>query len=403
MHSKSINLNSTCSLVITLVLLAMLSFHSVQAGQQDEPARETEMQRAEASGAPLALADLRPEPEEGSINAAEILQPVRQNWIDADMAVIDLFDFEGGELSPGFLEAWKGVEADRQKVAEAVAKAVEADVWIPDFNYDAPTSQEFVQQIQDQSVDLRSLARVLMYEAHYQVQQGESDEAARTSIRALQLVRLYPRLGLIGGTASNAVQQISLTALAHVLARADDLDLDTHQMIDNELKLHDSLESLRDCLISERAIGLQMLRDQGVVGLARAESYLRAMRSAIELADQTIGQQRRLLDPGEHGLTGGMIDPALNMTRDSSNRVLALTRCLRIANQIRSTMVNSLDVEEVDLPEESKQDPFTDELLIVRETGDGFIVYSRGSNRQDDGGDIAIVRDVGFEFQDSVD
>ena len=306
--------------VAVLCFPILLGGGSVTVLGQEQPAETTELQQLESSGAPTGLSDLKSERGDDQTDAGQILEPLRLTWEKIDMAVIDDFLFDSPEVPPSFLKKWESVAAERKRVFETVDQAVDADVWTPRVNYTADSAQAFIQQLQDRSVTLRSLARVLMYQSRYQMHSGDADGAARTTLKLLKLSRMYPRFGMVGGVTCNAVEQIGLSALGQVLEQSDDLGVETHSAIETELALHDSLDKFTEALITERVIGMQMLRDQGVVGLVRVEPYLKAMRLAIDESNKTMAEQQALLDPQEHGVTGAMIDPAVNMLRGSSHR-----------------------------------------------------------------------------------
>ncbi len=368
---------------------------AVALGQEIRDAT-TELGRLKASGAPTRIADLKREIGATGTNAARILDPVREKWWAIDLAVADSFQFGDERLSPRFLEAWESVADERRIVFAAVDQATRADVWMPRFLMQAETAGDVMEE--QESPWLRVLARVLMYRSRVRLQAGDADAAAQTALNIIRLARLHPQTGLAGYLNSNVIQQIGLGELGNVLTQSGGLSLDVHQAIEAELAQHDSLDGFTESLIAERVIGLQMIRDQGVVGLTRIEPYLKAMRMAIGESGKTIGQQPALLDPQEHGSTGGMLDPGLQMVRGSANRGLAMVRCLRIVNCLQGKMIDNPDLEKIDLPGDTKTDPFIDMPLVLRATDQGVLIYSVGRNRLDDGGEIRNQGDIGFRI-----
>ncbi len=377
---------------------ALVAVTAVPLITQESSSDSTELERLQASGAPVTFADLTRVPGEDVINAESILNPVRVQWVAIDSAVASKHAFGAERQSDEFLSAWDSVAEQRKQVFAAVDEAAEADVWLPSVNGNAPTAQVFIDELQEDSAYIRSLARVLMYRSSVQIGAGQHDEAARTALSLLKLARLYPGFGMMNFLNHSAMQQVGLSTLGLVLKTSAGLKMTTHEAIDAELARHDSLTALTNCLIYERVIGLQLLRDQGAVGILRVEPYLKAMRIAIAESGKTIGEQAELLDPKTHGVTGAMLDSGAKRVRGTAHRGLANVRVLRVINRLRSSMLDSMELASVDLPEASRMDPFTDRPLVMRRTDQGMLVYSLGRNRLDDGGDFIRRQDVGIQI-----
>ena len=74
-------------------------------------------------------------------------------------------------------------------------------------------------------------------------------------------------------------------------------------------------------------------------------------------------------------------------------------RCLRILNGIHRRIdageAVPTDLAQLGLPAEAVVDPFTDAPLILKATPAGWLIYSTGADRHDDGGVFVDHRDVG--------
>jgi hypothetical protein len=369
------------------------------AVQSQDPV--TELSRLQSSGAPTTIAELKTPIPGGETNIAVLLQPIRERTLAIDGAVNDHFPFTWHpELSSSFFEAWD--TATRQHdIFDVLETAVECRYWVPLLDYSPESAQTFIDQLNKDTTWLRSMARVNIYRARMQLLAGDADAAALTALNTIELARLHPRFCLTDCLTCNTVQQMGLSSLGEVLQHSDEISLKTHQQIDDELAQHDSLEPFTQCLIGERVVGLQILRDQGVVGIFGIESYLKTLRMAIDESGKTIGQQPELIDPDEHGIHGALFEPAAQMARHSAHRSLALVRCLRIANQFRSSMVDGADLDKIDLPETTKTDPYDNQPLRVLEAEHGIVVYSVSRDRRDNGGKLLNDLnddDLGFEL-----
>jgi hypothetical protein len=84
--------------------------------------------------------------------------------------------------------------------------------------------------------------------------------------------------------------------------------------------------------------------------------------------------------------------------RGSAEQQRAAVRSLRVLNalQVRGAAGDSPNLSALGLPPETLIDPFTEKPLIVKRKPTGWLVYSVGANRVDDGGSLAKGEDIGF-------
>lgn len=391
---------SRVSALWLLFLLTGLAVGPITLTAQDEP--QNELERLAASGDPQSFVDFTRELPEGAVNIARVLDPLQETWWEIDVAVAEKFNWDQDTQSAEFRDAWESVRAQRQQVFEAVDEVVDEEHWLPRLNYDARTANEFTESQGEDLQYLRSLARVHQYAAIARLESGDAQGAARIALNQLKLARTYPRWNMTGFLAGNVMQQIALSSLGRVLETPVTLSTATHEAIEEELARHDSLQRLTECYRNERVFGLQSLRDQGVPGIFQVENYLKRMRQAIEESSKTIGQQPELLPEGG-AISAAMVDPGLSMVRESAHRGLAMVRCLRVANQLRSAMISEPDIESIALPETTRTDPYTDQPLTLRETEEGFVIYSFGRNRLNDNGQFLNNRDIGLRLRPGMD
>ena len=99
----------------------------------------------------------------------------------------------------------------------------------------------------------------------------------------------------------------------------------------------------------------------------------------------------RLIHPGAQ-----LLLPAMNMGRMAFDRLIALSRCLRIVNAMARTNNFAAELSSLGLPKEVLIDPFDGKPLRVKKTPKGPIVYSINFDLIDDGGAIKSFKDVGL-------
>ncbi len=93
-----------------------------------------------------------------------------------------------------------------------------------------------------------------------------------------------------------------------------------------------------------------------------------------------------------------LISPALVACRDSTERLRAMMRCLRVLNALpAATGTDSgFPWDQLNLPAEACIDPFTGQRLRTKRTPQGWIIYSVSANKIDDDGEIRNGGDFGL-------
>ncbi|MGI9517933.1 MAG: hypothetical protein ACR2NP_12850 [Pirellulaceae bacterium] len=359
---------------------------------------ETERQQLESSGQPQTFADLKtPAPESQEDNVAYWLARAETGRFAIDMALAA--DFEYDKFPTDQLRnTYHEVLARHPETYEYLERAAAAPACAPDWNYEPESAATF---LEDMKIDeLRSVARTLMYRSGMQLAEGEPDAAAHSALAILQICSHDEFvIGMMGCTVRSACMGIGLHQLSMVLQSGVKLQEETHAAIEQELARHDSLALYRQSLISERVLGLQMIRDQGAGGFAlRVEPYLQTMRVAIDNAEKTSAELEDIFDGAERRSTvAAMIAPAIQHGRGSAHRILAQARCLRVINALHANMAAEPWLEGLELPESTKLDPMTGQPLKVERTGAGWTVYSVGRDLTDNGGAFDRDQDWGFE------
>ena len=87
-----------------------------------------------------------------------------------------------------------------------------------------------------------------------------------------------------------------------------------------------------------------------------------------------------------------MLLPSLQVGEKAADRVEAEVRVIRVINALERRdnpqKVPLADLSDLGLPKSATIDPFSDKPLIVKKVAGGWLVYSVGENKVDDGGDV---------------
>jgi hypothetical protein len=339
------------------------------AAQEPAASEPTELQRFQQSGKPRSLADLKPDEVPDEKNAAWWLARAQAGYKAIDSRLAESFQFDE-PCDQEFIDEYQDVVSRFPQTFEWLQRAVEAPQHVPlTGRFDADNAKDFLEA--HDSSSMRSVARVLMYRSAVELAEGRSAEAARSALAMLQLSRLANAwFGLSGHLTRLAVRGMGLHALEKVV-RAGKLDDPVLlESLQAELTRLDTLDEFQACFDSERVIGLQLMRDQGVVFAAtQVESYLKFMRLIQQHANQTIATRPQLLEEDiPLSFSGASLMPAVQQVRKAAHRHLTHVRRLRIEVAfLQSPMAT--DMAQLDLPESVMTDPVSGERLVVTRPG----------------------------------
>lgn len=264
----------------------------------------------------------------------------------------------------------------------------------------------------------RLLIRVLRARTSLHLARGERDDALRVQIRAMRLARQWNRdLLLIGHLGVVACKNAAMDGANEVL-RSGAISSPARQALESELVLHESLDGYLWAIRSERAYSLSSIPStlplsgswltrpfenrlnlrllnyyEGQVEAAAHSYYEQKAEPDLDPFPRT----RRFFDP--YGVLVDQLDPAWASTRVAVERSRATARALRVLNALQAQesakVVAAPKLSELGLPTEATIDPFDGQPLRVRKRQEGWVVYSVGKNRKDDGGELEGGLDVG--------
>jgi hypothetical protein len=199
----------------------------------------------------------------------------------------------------------------------------------------------------------------------------------------------------------------------NLVLRSGSLPLAAYTAIEQELALLDMPERFRQTLRSERGFGLQSFHDLAVGVMAPTVrlmpwfkndmcDYLDVMAECIQSASLPNSEWNSVNGPLRSRQLGplvGSIPPALQQSHDAMVRIQAQLRSLRVLNALlqreQTGGTGEPTLAELGLPPEVTTDPFNDKPLQLKKLQAGWLVYSVGTNLEDDGGDLTDNLDVG--------
>ena len=124
------------------------------------------------------------------------------------------------------------------------------------------------------------------------------------------------------------------------------------------------------------------------------------MQDCVASASQNLASQDREKNaptrgPGVwagKGMVAQLSLPSIEAARQLVKRTQALIRCLRVLSALQSRAPagsnRTPQLQELGLPAAATIDSFSGDLLLVKKTARGWLVYSVGPNLKDDGGKI---------------
>ena len=372
-----------------------------------------------AAGEPTTLADLRRKPIPPESNAMTYLDQAAlaiKAMVSAVYAVEEQATEEerkavGDERpSPAILAAMRDALAAHPDVVPLLERAAACPgldrQW--DFNL---TSQSFLTSMLTERVSsLRSIWRVLHYQAEVQLADGRRDDALRTCLTMLKLTRLLQyEPCVVNFLVGISVRWESMLVTEQVLTSGP-VSPQLHAELEAELARQDLVAAYRESLRSERAFGSDCFRDREVTlpqvpFLQKNEQcdYLDLIAFAIATADRPLGdadvRDEFARVSREAGPNIRACISSIERTRESRFGLETFLHALRVLNAIQAREqagdASQPQLDKLGLPAEATLDPVNGEPLQIRRTPQGWLIYGVGANLTDDGGQLEDDLDVG--------
>lgn len=398
---------------------------------------EAELSALRASGAPLTWEDAAPKPVPDDQNAAVLYQqvfrvdfsaggsnPTFQDFDTADQEILSRFREEPREEDAEWLRE-KLAEAGRTEAMGTLREASLKPHSVFAIRWDLGPSALFPHYAK-----MRAATRVMVQKANLAAYDGDMAEALDWHATVLRMSRhVIDEPALIADLVGIAMQSMSFRALKYLL-RDYEVPRGAADELDAALADFDMQAALKHALIGSRALGLQCFdmayenpvtfmqqsgsvptgfealgtigRVFGPMRKADTLTYLRYMRESISLAERparvgrvkadALTQEIESLQFWQAPLTR-MLGPALfdRAGSKTDQAVANITMCrlvLALKAHRRDTGAYPASLKELQptLGWTIPDDPFSGKPYVYRRQGDGFILYSLGTNEIDDGG-----------------
>ncbi len=386
-------------LTIVLVILALDLY--LTGRKLDEKLMEIR-----SDGDPISLAGLAPDPIPADQDAAVLLHAIRDD-LHAFCRDVEGYtssdNYAAGSPTDLQLEAIEAAFAAHPKVLPAVqqAAALERYQWGMDYTQ---SPQQFLASCGMHNDATRVLA------LHATVLRGHDqwDEAGRAAVPILQQARHFEHDHmLVLLLVALWTRSTAIDAANHAL-RGGPVSEDTRDLLEKELARFDPGPAHKKALKGERAYGLDCFRNRifptPIPWFQRNReqlNYLEMMEGYIEGPPGWYYQESRT--SGGPGLSSrrfaDSVQSSLRATADAVRNSRARNRSLRVLIALLGrddpSAAPPADLTELGLPKDTTTDPFGGGPLIVTSTPRGWMIYSVGANRHDDGGKLDGYSDVG--------
>ena len=398
---------------------------------------ERQLAEIRKAGDPLSMAELARPPIPPEKNAATYLRRAEADLTAIVIEAGDIFECSGFPMS---IEQQKTVKAALAAHPNAIPLLEQAAA-CPDnaaqLDYTVSPSWELLSQEMPLFGNFRSVTRVLWARGMLLVAEGDRDEAVRTALASIRLVRNFEHNASFCGYLTAIAAREMAMAYVNLALQTGPVSKEVRDALDAELARHECMDAHVWVIKGERAHDLDDFRSfevfpwrhfwlisRGIWNQYESD-YLDAVRTFLALAhapstlrqDEETMQKLAAFQPDLAMQRDGINAQSLQKVIDehsyfAKSKILCLygmhlavtrtraeVRCLRVLNALQTHVPAGSDevpkLGELGLPAETTTDPYTGEPLHVKKTPQGWLVYSVGKNFQDDGGKLDDLSDVG--------
>lgn len=386
-----------------------------------------------AAGDPASIADLVPKSIPAAENAAVILQQLGPR-LDAfskeygrfsESAMGEAFDervYKGEPPTPEQIAAIRAIVDKYPEIPAGLATAAACEKYASMADY-AVDHQTFLDNwLKSQMGRVRNAARFLQWRAEVLLTDGRNEEVVEQGIELMRIARLYDAEPLlVNYLVGIAVRGMAVNMLYDALA-VGPVRPDLHAELEKELALHDTPQRLVHALKTDRAYAVSVVAEAGTTpALDQSGRFFAGFvnwpmkRHFIEALDHLDAQVvvivrtwpnankpvGRASPPSRFGLgeLADLLMPATEAAYHAEARIVGMMRALRVFNlltQHRSEKgQEAAGLGDLKQPAAATIDPYSGKPLLLKQTGDGWVVYSVMKDGTDDGGDFKGFKDYG--------
>ncbi|HET6883035.1 MAG TPA: hypothetical protein VFI31_22900 [Pirellulales bacterium] len=392
-------------LSLALIVFAFLNWRAgVCLEQQLRPLRE--------AGEPITIADLAPPPVPPERNALTYLRRAEKTVLAMNQELSPLRDkpedyYERGRLNERGVDLVEATLNSYPDVFPLIQQAADAPEYVSDQDYTLPPPAFLDPYLQKVQLS-RAFARLLQWRADLLLARHEREASLRNGLVLLRLDRHFQKEPmLVAYLVAVAVQSMAVEQIVSALEDGP-LAPELHHQVDAEISRHLASRAFVSAIESDRAYGIdsfRVFRKFGVPWTFKQDEcdYLKRMAKEIEIGASPRYQSEKAVaqmnadTQGAGPLTMHML-PALEAAREAQQRSRTRLQCLSVLNALtqhdnEGTAAAALD--DLNLPDDIKLDPYNGQPLKVKRLESGWLVYSVGPNLKDDGGKIEKSEDVG--------
>ncbi len=378
---------------------------------------EARLHELRAAGEPVRITDLRRDRIPPDSNAETHLRRVDADLTSIEKELNALYPRAGyprsvptpdeSEKLARIFDAHPGLIPTLQTASQALDDDPDLDTTLP--------CPAFIQAVMDRSGGHRSVYRILRTRSQLLMAQGHPDEAVRTQLLLLRLIRQWRHDPMLIAFLVRGAGEISaMETIGRVLQSAT-VTPETRAAIDAELDRHDTSDAFAHALRTERTFSLETTRTMPGAGfwplrlfqqelalqlLDLYDRYLKdAPRPYLAVAAAPPRAPRPKLSFNPYNSLVTLLEPSLLSALETADRVRAMDRSLRILNALQTKSTGEAQpvppLTDLGLPAEAIVDPYDGHPIRVKAAPRGWTVYSIGRNGVDDGGRLDNAADIG--------
>lgn len=310
------------------------------------------------------------------------------------------------------LKAIESAFANYPKVIPLLKQAANCPGYFVDFSERLKShridGKDWMDLLCKDTQETRIFARILTRGHFYLlIENKQYDEAVRDNIVLLKFSRLIEQEPtLVNFLIRIALRGMALERLNRIL-QSQPVSDEVRQELEEELAKADIYRDYLQALKSKRGFNLDYFDKTFGDMPWYAKVYWNLEKLGVfDASDWAIARATAALpennpsgetpfygdDPEVGGMLAKLVIPAYRAAESAANRVEAQVRAIRILNALgrrEDPEKEPLpDLSDLGLPKSATIDPYSGNPLIVKKVDGGWLIYSIGWNRTDDGGDL---------------